>query len=217
MPNKLHYGSVRLTSGLMHGRKISFPPNLCHPMSERARQPLFQRLCYNLGLHWDNVLDLFAGSGSLGFECLSGGAGFVTFVDKNPKLIHAIEKNLETFTNPYTSRDHALPIVSDVYKFCEKHARRYKDDPDSQYDVIFADPPYDDLQLDFLKFIPDLLRPDGVFALSIPAKMDPPEIEGLKCFDHRTYAGCHHCLYDHDDYDPYALHSIADIDNLFQL
>lgn len=77
------------------------------------------------------ILDLFAGSGNLGFEAISRGARSVTFVDINPRNIALIEKNASGFEVTPQTRT----LTADVQRFLNGSS--------VPYDIIFCDPPYD--------------------------------------------------------------------------
>ena len=86
------------------------------------------------GIEGKRVLDLFAGTGALGFEALSNGAQFVTFVEKNKNQAALIENNLEEFG----VRDKAGVLSEDAFDaLAQLYERR------EIYDLIFIDPPYD--------------------------------------------------------------------------
>lgn len=95
-------------------------------------------------------LDLYAGSGSVGIEALSRGAKKCDFVDKNKKAIKMIQDNL----NKTHLENKGYVIHSDVLK--------YVANTDKKYDVIFADPFYDDVKHKFLfENLEEILNPDG--------------------------------------------------------
>ena len=83
---------VRITSGRFKGRKIATPGGETHPMGERERLALFNMISEHLP--GAMVLDVFAGSGALGIEALSRGAGKVVFVDSSQKATRCIRGNL---------------------------------------------------------------------------------------------------------------------------
>jgi 16S rRNA (guanine966-N2)-methyltransferase len=100
------------------------------PTSDRVREAVFSILGDLNGLR---VLDLFAGSGALGIEALSRGAGEVTLVDSAPPALDAIRRNLQ-----------ALGIMAEVAglpvaRFLQRARRAAR-----QYDLVFLDPPYRD-------------------------------------------------------------------------
>ena len=77
--------SMRIIAGLGKGRKLFSPPSITRPTSDRAREGLFSSLSSTFGsLDGLHFLDLFAGSGAVGVEALSRGAGLVEAVESNP-------------------------------------------------------------------------------------------------------------------------------------
>ncbi len=88
-----HRNTVRIIAGKFRSRKINFPnlPDL-RPTTDRIRETLFNWLQDSVPN--GNCLDLFAGSGALGFEALSRGATSVIFVEKNLQAAKSIERNL---------------------------------------------------------------------------------------------------------------------------
>lgn len=90
---------MRIISGSMRGRRISAPAGTAtRPTTDRVRESLFSSLSSIAGpdLGGGPVLDPFAGSGALGFEALSRGAGPVTFIEQNRKAQTVIRSNIET-------------------------------------------------------------------------------------------------------------------------
>src|SRR6266478_9312143 len=89
---------VRVIAGQAHGRRLRAPQGLrTRPTSARARESIFSRLATRIDFEGLAVLDLYAGSGSLGIESLSRGAESVVFVDSSRAAAAAIRHNLETF------------------------------------------------------------------------------------------------------------------------
>lgn len=88
---------MRVIAGQAHGRKLKAPAGLeTRPASARARASIFSRLEVGLGFAGLSVLDIFAGSGSLGIEALSRGAASAIFIDSSRAATAVIRKNLET-------------------------------------------------------------------------------------------------------------------------
>ncbi len=82
----------RIIAGKWRGRKLNFVTAAgLRPSLDRVRETLFNWIQHEI--YQARVLDLFAGSGSLGFEALSRGASHVTFVDNNPKVVAQLKKN----------------------------------------------------------------------------------------------------------------------------
>lgn len=191
---------VRLIAGDYRGTKLKFPANLCHPMSERARQAIFNILAEDVNFEGCKVLDLFCGSGAIGLEAMSRGAEEIHFVDKSRPLIDALTANIRRI-DPYYSITRILCRYVTAVQYCQDFLNGKTDGflPHRRFDLIFADPPYDDLQLDFLPYISQILHVDGFFVLSIPADQKPPLIPGLHRLKDRTYAGCRLCFYERTD------------------
>lgn len=122
--------SVRIIGGMWRRRVLRFPAseNL-RPTPDRVRETLFNWLGQDLsGI---SCLDLFAGSGALGFEALSRGASHVVMVERAPAVLAALEKNARML-----SAETRLQIIdSDAVKFASLP-------PDRRFNVLFLDPPY---------------------------------------------------------------------------
>src|SRR5258707_15411084 len=102
---------MRIIAGHAHGRRLKAPRGLLtRPTSARARESIFSRLAVRMDLDGVRVLDIFAGSGSLGIESLSRGAAHVTFVDSSRDAAAAIRANLAQLE----LCDRSRILVSDV-------------------------------------------------------------------------------------------------------
>jgi 16S rRNA (guanine(966)-N(2))-methyltransferase RsmD len=123
---------MRVITGLYKGRILKTVNDLSvRPATDRVKQTIFDMLSNRIDLEGTRILDLFAGSGSLGIEALSRGATHVTFVETNADALEFIEKNVEAL-----GCEAATEILSmDAMQFL----RRSQD----RYDLVFADPPYD--------------------------------------------------------------------------
>ncbi|MGL6187650.1 MAG: RsmD family RNA methyltransferase, partial [Holosporales bacterium] len=91
---------MRLISGVLKGKPLPSPSPSTRPTSDRARQMLFNTLHHSF--FWESgwsslrVLDVFAGTGALGFEALSRGASTVTFIEKDKTALEGLEKTITT-------------------------------------------------------------------------------------------------------------------------
>ncbi|MFH1799484.1 MAG: 16S rRNA (guanine(966)-N(2))-methyltransferase RsmD [Candidatus Omnitrophota bacterium] len=123
---------MRIISGKFKSRKIDFPKNrLTRPMTDRTKETLFNIVgSFVFGKH---VLDLYAGSGSLGLESLSRGAISATFVDQAPWAQKVIEKNLASLGISDQGTVLTRDILSAVKKL-EKSGQGFS--------LIFVDPPF---------------------------------------------------------------------------
>ena len=92
---------MKVIAGIYKGRNIdTIKDSTTRPMMGIAREGIFNTLQFSF--ENSNVLDLFAGSGSMGIEALSRGAKYVTFIDNSPDCIRQINKNLEEYKNDYS-------------------------------------------------------------------------------------------------------------------
>ena len=122
---------MRVISGAWRGRPIVAPAGQAtRPTSDRAREGLFSMLASRIGsFEGLQAADLFAGSGALGLEALSRGAGYCTFIDSDRDAVAAIRRNLDTLK----ATDRA-----EVRAFRAETAPP----PPQPCDAIFLDPPY---------------------------------------------------------------------------
>jgi 16S rRNA (guanine966-N2)-methyltransferase len=126
---------LSIISGKFGGRIINAPAGkLTHPMSSRVRGSLFSII--NDKIKKAEILDVFAGTGSLGLESLSRGAKHATFIERDRLANKILVENITTL---------GVEKISTVFQI---GARTFIDkNQDKSYDIIFADPPYNDLQL----------------------------------------------------------------------
>lgn len=122
--------SLRIIGGRYRRRILRFPDSEgLRPTPDRVRETLFNWLGQDLG-GW-SCLDLFAGSGALGFEALSRGAARVVMVEPASKVIAALRENAKMLENP--------PGV----EITRGDALQYLASTKSKFDLIFLDPPFD--------------------------------------------------------------------------
>ena len=123
-----HNGQLRIIGGDWRGRKLSFPAVTdLRPTPDRVRETLFNWL--QMEIHAARCLDLFAGSGALGLEALSRGAGEVLFVEKNAVAARAIESHLQRLD---CARGRVI----------RAEAEAFLRQPGEPFDLVFLDPPY---------------------------------------------------------------------------
>lgn len=154
---------MRIISGKYRSRKIQVPPNLkARPTTDFAKEGLFNVL--NNIVDWEETvaLDLFSGTGSIALELVSRGCPFVVSVEQNQNHFDFICNTREKL-----EAKELFPIKADVYKYL-KSLRQ-------QFDLIFADPPYDMEGIDTLPttiFEKKLLKPEGIFILEHSKRLD---------------------------------------------
>lgn len=123
---------MRIITGKLKGRRIHIPKGLdVRPTTDRTKESIFNVIEARLYIEDSQVLDLFAGSGNLGFEAISRGAKRVTAVEKNPKNAKQIEKTADQFG----VSDQIRVITADVLQYLNGMAVPHQ--------FIFCDPPYE--------------------------------------------------------------------------
>ena len=124
---------VRIISGKMGGRRLHSPKsNDLRPTGDRLKETLFNILGQNLtGLIF---VDAFSGTGAIGIEALSRGAGAVVFIDRSPESAQLVRRNLELCG---VSKGYRL-MQLDIFQ-CLRQLDRER----FRADIIFLDPPYD--------------------------------------------------------------------------
>lgn len=129
--SKQQSNSVRIIAGEFRSRKLEFPSlEGLRPTADRIRETLFNWLQDVIG--GEDCLDLFAGSGALGFESLSRGARQVDFVEKNTLAAKSIRGNIERL-----DAENANVYCADAFEWLDKHAT-----DSNRYGLVFLDPPF---------------------------------------------------------------------------
>ena len=141
---------VRIIGGEWRSRRIGFPDHEdLRPSADRVRETLFNWLGQDLG--GQSCLDLFAGSGALGFEALSRGAASVVMVEKSRSACAALRSN----ANLLGAKNLRLHCT-DALEF----ATAAQADAAARFDVVFLDPPFRSTLLEkALPLLVPLLRP----------------------------------------------------------
>lgn len=124
-----HKNRVRIIAGKWRGSFVDFPDSEgLRPTSDRVKETVFNWLAPYIAE--STVLDLFSGSGALGFEALSRGAKQVCFIEQEPLVGTYLKKNLEKL-----NAQNAQVIIKNALSFLN-------DDSLKDFDLIFLDPPY---------------------------------------------------------------------------
>jgi 16S rRNA (guanine966-N2)-methyltransferase len=171
---------LRIVGGSHKGRNIEVSKAFSsRPTTDFAKEGLFNILANHFDFEDITVLDLFAGTGSISFEFASRGCRNIDLVDINTRSVQFIGK-----ISNELEIEGIRPVHLDAFKFisiCKK-----------QYNLIFADPPY---EMKNLKAIPDhilshnLLLPGGWFILEHPRAIHFNN--NPSCFDERRYGNVH--------------------------
>jgi 16S rRNA (guanine966-N2)-methyltransferase len=156
---------LRIIGGRWRGRRISFPEVIgLRPSGDRIRETLFNWL--QMDIHDAVCLDLFAGSGVLGFEALSRGAAQVTFVDQQSEVI----KHLRVIAEDLSTHD--ARIIHDTFpsaSLTEKLTVK-------KYNIVFIDPPFNQDMVSYTcawLVEAELLAPNALIYIEAERSLDP--------------------------------------------
>jgi len=157
-------GKIRIIGGSHRSRLISVEnQDDLRPTGNRIRETLFNWLGPNLS-GW-RVLDLFAGSGVLGFEALSRGAEHVTFVDNSHQAIQALKAN-------------ALTLGFDALQIVNSRAEDFLTSYHKTYDLIFLDPPFATDAINHINVIMSgVTRPGTLIYREFAKQQQPPALD----------------------------------------
>ena len=156
---------MRVITGSARGRRLRELEGMeTSPTTDRVKEGLFSALQFEI--EGRRVLDLFAGTGQLGIECLSRGAAEAVFVDRRAEAVRVIRENLRTTE----LADRAAVIAGDSLAYLERRQR---------FDLIFLDPPYSTGLLEqalarITEF--DILSPHGIMVAEHPAQQRLPAL-----------------------------------------
>lgn len=174
--------TVRIIGGQFRGKKITFPEaDGLRPTSDRIRETVFNWLMHDI--REARCLDLFAGSGALGFEAHSRGAAHVVLIEKNPVIYRHLQQTAAAF------HPEKLSIIQ------ASAANYLQAQPATQFDIIFVDPPF--AHIESFECIhqfeqSDLLKNHGLLYVESPheLKLDPRfwRLLKLKTAGQVTYA-----------------------------
>ena len=164
---------MRVITGTARGRRLKTPEGMdIRPTTDNVKESVFNILQFDI--EGRRVLDLFAGTGQLGIECLSRGAKEVVFIDQSRDAVKIVKENLKAcgFSAPVLQQD-ALSYLNACGKF----------------DLIFVDPPYDEglykPVLDKINSI-DILSEGGIILCESRRETDMPEMRA-PYFKRREY------------------------------
>jgi 16S rRNA (guanine966-N2)-methyltransferase len=184
---------VRIIAGEFRGRRLSVPKGgATRPTAQRVREGIMSALESRDLIRGAVVLDLFAGTGACGLECLSRGASEAHFVDSSSHAIRAISNAARAWGA--SSRVRALQ--ADVFRSTRELRRTLR--VDQGYDLVFVDPPYDRfddamgwieqwVRFSFEPTAPRLVAARGWLVLE-NARRDPPP-------EYKWFEECHGYLY----------------------
>ena len=187
---------MRITGGRLRGRRLaSFKGMEIRPTSDRVREAIFDLLGHHLP--GEKVLDLFAGTGSLGIEALSRGAAWALFIDHSPKAIDLIVRNLKLCG----LEAQGFALRKDLLKGFPRRHRLLEE----KMDLVFVDPPYrKGMILPVLEELSNLRilgSPATLVAQSEQKEVLPPRVRDLQLVKSRVYGETRITLYRHEEHE----------------
>lgn len=150
-----------IITGSLKGLKLKVPDS-ARPFTGRVKQSVFDTLTNYLQqrMQGAKVLDLFAGSGNLGLEAISRGAGHATFVEINRKSVEIINENIRKAR------------VDDSCTVVQRNVGDFLRECEEQFDIIFIDPPFELSESISLNLLPKVLKAAGVAVLKMPRRLN---------------------------------------------
>ena len=178
---------LRITSGYLKGRYIKVPKSdLVRPTTERVRQTIFNILNNKITFDGIEVLDIYAGSGALGFECLSRGASQIHFIENNNLVYKNLEENIKSLDAHSSCSIYKMPALT--FTSMKNH---------NQYDLILADPPF--FKYDIYNVVANVLtnkylRSEGIILIERSIITKQKDIENFKVNPFKIIGDA--CLYE---------------------
>ena len=150
---------MRIIAGSRKGHRIEAPKGLTtRPTGDRVREAAFNLIG---PLDGASVLDLYAGSGAMGIEALSRGAGRAVFAEADRAACKTIERNLERLR------------LTRATVLCRDVLRTLGTEP-GQYDLVLLDPPYEMTDYSALaRYLPGVLAHEGLLVVETSARLEP--------------------------------------------
>lgn len=177
---------MRVITGMAKGRHLKVPkPSTTRPMTDMVKGALFSMLA-PLGISGRRVLDLYAGSGSIGIEALSRGAAYADFVEQNASVCAIIADNLARTRLDRQGRVHRAKVSAYLARLAAAPPP-----PEERYDLVVMDPPYaaPDIVATLLAVVQSpALAPDAVIVVGHSVRVDLPETAGPA---RRLHRRCH--------------------------
>lgn len=171
---------MRIVGGSLKGRPLKSPKGMTtRPTTDRTRESLFNILNHRMEFEKSRTLDLFAGTGALGFEAISRGSPYCVFIEEDSNARGAIRENVETLE------------LSGCTKIFRRDATRLGSVGNlNPFNLVFADPPYrkgfGEKAAKSLRF-GDWLAPQARFILEEASDVFPQALSGFKLDDKRSY------------------------------
>ena len=175
---------MRIIAGKMKGTSLFMTPNKnTRPLKDMVRESIFNLLTHSnkflFQIEKSSILDLYAGTGSFGLECLSRNAGNVSFIEKDKKEIKILEENIEKLKVKKKINIYFI----DVINFIKKNIN-------NKYDLIFCDPPFKNKDIDNLVnliYSKKLLKKNGIIIIHRNKNVSDKFPNSFKVLEERCY------------------------------
>jgi len=180
---------MRITGGEMGGRRVKVPSgDGVRPTQDRVRGALFSMLATRLA--GARVLDLFAGTGAIGIEAISRGAGDAVWVEQSRRHVTLLKENIQTLTG----LPHPRVVCDDAMHWLQ-HAVA------ESFDLVFADPPYEWARMHGFAPMASLLHKrgwvssGGIFVAEQPMSMPAASLDQWELLRDRPYGDTRLAVY----------------------
>ena len=176
---------MRIISGNFKGKKILQPKDIkTRPLKDLTKESIFNVIKhsnkFSIKFETSQVLDLFAGTGSFGIECISRGVKHVTFVENYKNILTILKKNL---TNLKSAKNYLI-IEKDIINNFNLNELKKK------FDIIFLDPPYKETKLyEIISSITSqrILKQNGIIIIHRHKKQNDILPKSVKILDEKKY------------------------------
>ena len=177
---------TRIISGKLGSLRLKTAAKSTRPTSDRVKESLFSKLENIDAIEGTRVLDLFAGTGALGFESLSRGAVELTAIEKNPQAAELLRENARLIEEALSHQGLATKITVKA-QTAEKFLSTATE---ASFDLIFLDPPYEYSNADLEKLLLALARTiskESLIVVERSSKSDEPNFGEFEVEDEKTY------------------------------
>ena len=176
---------ARIIAGEAGSLSLKVPQGPTRPTSDRVREAIFSSLSHRIDFDGVTVLDLYAGSGALGFEALSRGASRLISVDSDRSALQALKTNRTTISSALSREVDISLRQQSVSAFVDQNS------PFEAIDLVFIDPPYALPNSELESLLVSLsasLGPHALIVVERSAKDPTPQWpDGMKCAAEKTY------------------------------
>lgn len=176
---------TRIIAGAIGSLQLKPAAKATRPTSDRVKESLFAKLDSMGVIEGASVLDLFAGTGALGLEAASRGAGSVDLVERDRTAFGLLSQNVKSSLASFEKQGISRSIAAH-----NQDAQRYLKSASARYDLVFIDPPYDfpNSELEqLLSAIANLLSEDGLVIVERSSRSEKLELQALALQNSKTY------------------------------